>query len=102
MARSRLELQDLLEEILGSDHVYFQPPETIQMEYPCIVYRLEDVDKRHADNIPYMIDKQYQLIVIDWNPDSEIPDRLLQIPYSRSGTHYTASNLHHWTAIVYW
>ena len=34
----RLELQDLLETVLGSQYVYFQPPATLRMRYPCIVY----------------------------------------------------------------
>ena len=36
---TRLELQSKLEEILGSRQVYYQPPETVKMEYPAIVYR---------------------------------------------------------------
>ena len=37
MAR-RLELQNLLANLLGTNNVYFQPPPTVQMEYPAIVY----------------------------------------------------------------
>ena len=35
---SRLNLQDKLEEVLGSKQVYFQPPESLKLKYPCIVY----------------------------------------------------------------
>ena len=38
----RLDLQKLLVELLGSDNVYFQPPPSVQMNYPAIVYKLDD------------------------------------------------------------
>lgn len=44
MAKSRIDLQYLLENILGSRHVYFQPPETVKMNYPAIVYSLDGID----------------------------------------------------------
>jgi len=31
---TRLELQNLLENILGSRNVYFQPPENLKLNYP--------------------------------------------------------------------
>lgn len=34
----RYELQAVLEGILGSGNVYFQPPENLKMRYDCIVY----------------------------------------------------------------
>ena len=37
---TRLELQNKLEELLGSRHVYFQPPESVKMEYPAIKYSM--------------------------------------------------------------
>lgn len=35
---TRLELQSKLVELLGSKHVYYQPPESVKIEYPAIVY----------------------------------------------------------------
>lgn len=35
---SRLDLQTFLEELLESKNVYFQPPESVKMKYPAIVY----------------------------------------------------------------
>ena len=39
---NRLDLQALLEDLLGSRNVYYQPPESDKMNYPAIVYALED------------------------------------------------------------
>ena len=35
---SRIKLQAKLEELLGSRNVYYQPPETLKIEYPAIIY----------------------------------------------------------------
>jgi len=91
----RLELHDILKELLGSDHVYFQPPPSVQMEYPCIVYRRDYEVKRFADDMPYSRVKRYQVTVIDRNPDSEVPDKVSQLPRSSFERSYTADNLNH-------
>ena len=46
---TRIELQLKLEEILGSRHVYFQPPASIKMTYPAIVYELDFVQGPKAE-----------------------------------------------------
>ena len=93
--RSRLELQALLEQLLGSRNVYFQPPSTIRMSYPCIVYSRESIDTRFANDLPYDHDIRYQVTVIDRNPDSDIPDKIGQLPMSLFDRHYVADNLNH-------
>ena len=94
MAR-RLELQALLTEILGTDQVYFQPPPTVRMDYPCIVYRRDYEQTRFADDKPYSRKKRYQVIVIDRNPDSDIPDQIADLPLCAYDRFYTAENLNH-------
>ena len=49
----RLILQSALEAILGSRNVYFQPPSGFQMQYPCIVYTLDNDFVARADNKIY-------------------------------------------------
>lgn len=91
----RLELQSLLTEILGSDNVYFQPPPTVNMEYPCIVYNRDFELTRFADDKPYMHKKRYQITVIDRDPDSIIPDKIAELPLSTYDRFYTSENLNH-------
>ena len=50
---SRLRFQSLLEGLLGSKHVYFQPPASITLVYPCIIYNLSDITISRADNKAY-------------------------------------------------
>jgi hypothetical protein len=91
----RLELHVILESILGSENVYFQPPATIQMVYPCIVYRRDSIQTRFADDNPYSHKKRYQVTVIDRNPDSDIPDKVADLPMCSSERFYVADKLNH-------
>lgn len=97
----RVELQTILEGILGSRNVYFQPPSTVRMAYPAIVYERSHIEIEHADNLPYQEHKRYQITVIDQNPDSEIPDRIAKLPLCSFVRHYTADNLNHDTFNLY-
>lgn len=69
---SRLDLQTFLEELLKSKNVYFQPPESVKMKYPAIVYALDDIENVHADNGVYSSHRHYSVTVIDSDPDSEL------------------------------
>lgn len=91
----RLELQAKLVSILGSGNVYFQPPSSIQMVYPCIVYELDDMWTDFADNNPYSLRKRYQATVIDRNPDSAIPNQVAMLPTCVFDRFYKADNLNH-------
>ena len=95
MMNDRLELHELLCQILGSRNVYFQPPESVSMKYPAIRYSRNRIESTSADNIIYKQDVSYTITVIDRDPDSEIVERLSKVPrivYDRS---YVADNLNH-------
>ena len=91
----RLELQDVLREILGTDQVYFQPPPTIKLVYPCIIYKRDYQLTTFADDRPYSIKKRYQVTVIDEDPDSVIPDKVAELPLCIHDRFFTADNLNH-------
>ena len=97
---SRLDLQNLLESVLGSRNVYYQPPESIRINYPAIIYSRNDIDNNFADDIVYMQNHTYQVIVIDANPDSEIIDKISKLPMCRYNRHYTSDNLNHDVFII--
>lgn len=92
---NRLDLQALLEGVLKSENVYFQPPASINMNYPCIVYSRNSVKSEFANNSTYTSKKSYTVIVMDKNPDSKIPDKIEALPYCSFDRHYTADNLNH-------
>lgn len=92
---SRLELHELLCDILGSRHVYYQPPESVKMEYPAIVYSRDNIKNEFANNKVYSKQHYYSVIVIDYDPDSEIVEKVASLPSSRFSRHYVSDNLNH-------
>lgn len=97
----RLELHEILCEALGSRHVYFQPPENIKMTYPAIVYARSDIENDFANDSVYMQSHYYEVTVIDSDPDSEVVNKVSQLPGCRFNRHYKVDNLNHDTFILY-
>lgn len=91
----RVELQTLLEGLLGSPYVYFQPPPNIEMQYPCIVYQRYIAKSQFADGLPYIYTKRYQVTVIDEDIDSPIPDKIASLPMCIHDRAFSVSNLNH-------
>lgn len=94
----RLELDARLRRILGSDNVYFEPPASLRMKYPCIRYSRSRIDTVHADNKVYLANRRYDIIAIYQDPDSDLSDRIL---FNEEGLtlsnerRYVADGLHH-------
>ena len=98
----RLKLHQILVDILGSNHVYFQPPASVKLVYPCIIYQYETGDTQFADDQAYIFVRKYQIQVIDSNPDTEIPDKIAQLPRCLNDRNYTADNLNHYMFNIYY
>lgn len=99
---NRVQLQTILETLLGSRNVYFQPPENFKLLYPCIIYKRNNVLIDFADDAPYNHKTQYNITVIDRDPDSEIPMNIAKLPMCRFERYYTADNLNHDVYNIYY
>lgn len=100
---SRLELHEELCELLGSRNVYFQPPESVKLRYPCIVYQRNTGDTQFANNNPYTFKLQYMVTAITKDPDSELIEKIAwHFPMSRMDRHFTADNLNHDVFMIYY
>lgn len=99
---SRLDLHEILCNILGSRNVYFQPPATIKMSYPAIVYKLNDIENVSANDAVYNQRYSYEVIVIDSDPDNEIMKHVSALPFCRFNRYYTAGNLNHYVFTIYY
>lgn len=97
----RLSLQALFEELLGSRNVYYDPPESVKMQYDAIRYSRKKIDNTFANNSVYKQDDTYEVIVIYRNPDSDLPRRVSQLPMCTHDRHYVADNLHHDVFTIY-
>ena len=97
-------LKDAFREATGLDpegRVFFQPPASQKLHYPCILYKLDQIPAEHANNLPYKIDHQYELTVIDPDPLSPLRERIVRMPQCRFIRPYTSDNLHHYVFQIY-
>lgn len=100
---SRLELQAVFEEILGSRNVYFQPPPTVKMQYDAIRYELSGKDIKRANDRIYQTTNQYNGVFITRDPDTTIPDDILShFQMCSFGRPYTSDNLNHYPFTLYY
>ena len=99
---SRLNLQTLLEGVLGSTNVYFQPPPNNDMKYPAIVYERYKIVNNFANNLVYNQQTSYMVTVIDEDPDSEIVDKVTELIKCSFDRHFTINNLNHDVFTLYY
>lgn len=98
----RLELHEILCGLLGSKNVYFQPPESVKISYPAIVYGLDGIENTFADDGNYLSRGVYSVTVIDKNPDSTIRGRVNSLLRCRFNRHYQKDNLNHDVFTLYY
>lgn len=65
------------------------------MKYPCIVYGLDDIYSRKADNISYNNKRLYQITLIGKDPDTDIPEKILELDLSSYERRFKSDGLIH-------
>lgn len=99
----RVELQYELEAIEGVKKVFFQPPASVRLSYPCIIYKLDGMYQRHADDESYLNRRQYLVTVIDTNPDSTIAEEVIRkFKFARFDRRFVSDNLYHDIITLYY
>ena len=107
MSNRRLLLHDILCGILSCPtegiecRCYFQPPESVKMKYPAIVYGLDDIENTYANDGVYLSKRRYAVTVIDKDPDTILVQEVTNLPMSRFDRHYKKDNLNHYVFQVY-
>lgn len=92
-------LQQVLETLC--EHVYFQPPANVQMEYPAIVYQRSSGVSTFANNDPYHFTKRYEVTLIARSPDEVILDKIAGLPMTTYDRFFVADNLNHDVFTIY-
>lgn len=82
-------------------NVYFQPPESVKLKYPCIIYERRSGDTTYADDSTYRFVYSYTVTYIDPNPDSVVPEKIAQLPMCKMDRCFTSDNLNHSIFIIY-
>lgn len=100
--RNRLDLHKILCNILKSDNCYYSAPATIEMHYPCIRYELTEMYPSYANDNIYRLPRQYQIMLIDEDPDSVFVDKIMELQYCTFSRHYTAEGLNHFVFYLYY
>ena len=94
MPNKRLLLHQRL--FVFANNLYFQPPSNVSMKYPCIVYEKATPDKRNANDRTYISSEEYQITVIERDPDSTTADDIVAVlPYSAISNRFVTDNLYH-------
>lgn len=97
----RLDLHNELLEFITN--VYYQPPSTLRMNYPCIIYSKNDKFRESANDGIYLSKQGYDITVIETNPDSEVSD-LIESHFQHCSIeqYYTVDNLNHTKLNLYY
>lgn len=101
MARTRVKLDRILRATLGTSNVYFDPPESFKLKYPCIVYSHSATNEVFAENAVYYDMKRYTLIYITKSADDPMADTIERLNYCHLSRPYTADGLYHYAYDIY-
>lgn len=85
------------------ENVYYQPPENLKLKYPCIIYNRDTDYRMSANNKKYDNGiKQYNLMVVDLDPDSDLFDRIESyFMMIQLNQRYVMDNLYHGSFKLY-
>lgn len=91
---SSLQLQAEFETLCKN--VYFQPPSSFRIEYPCIIFKRDMGVSRFADNKRFFFQDRYEVTVIDSDPERSIAQKLrMHFTKCRDERNYISDNLYH-------
>lgn len=100
---NRLKLQTILEDLVGNSNVYFQPPASVKMSYPCVVYNLGGGDAKYANDLTYRYTNSYDVIFIYKRPNLDIIEEVLRkLPMCRLSRTYCSEGLNHYAFTLYY
>lgn len=93
----RPQLHQVLKGLFTSNpHVYHQRPSNGKLLYPCIVYKLSGYPEDYADDRRYFEHREYELTVIDPDPDSELREKVAQLQWCKFNRFFVSDNLNHY------
>lgn len=98
----RLKLHDELLSIFNQN-VYYQPPESIKLSYPCLIYELSAGQMKTADNDLYLFTRRYDCTYITRDPDHDFIEKVLKhFRYATYDRRFVSDNLYHDTFTIYY
>ena len=95
LAKTRTSLQSELESICGTN-VYFQPPETLTLKYPCVIYQIIDSPSVYADGIKYKQAIKFQIMYVTKKAVDDVVDKILRNPFFNFQRFFASAGLNHY------
>lgn len=99
--RTYRDLLHLLQQVVQHNRVYFQPPENLKIVYPAVVFHLSKIEIDRASDVSYKGAKEYSVTLITKDPEPDVIDEILKIPYSSLDTTYISDGMNHFVFTVY-
>lgn len=99
--RTYRDLLHFLQKAVDHNRVYFQPPENLKIGYPAVIFHLSKIKLDHAGDVPYKGAREYSVTLITKEPEPEVLDEILKIPYTTLDTTYTADGMNHFVFTTY-
>lgn len=99
---TRLETQTMLETVLGTTNVYFQPDSKVRLQYPCAIYNVAKPNMKYADNGVHLKFSHYRVTIVSKDPDDPKAFALENLPHCAMANWYSADNLNHWVYDLYY
>lgn len=99
--RTYKDLLHLLQQAVPHNRVYFQPPENLNIGYPAVVFHLSKIEIDRASDVPYKGAKEYSVTLITKDPEPDVIDEILKIPYSSLDTTYISDGMNHFVFTIY-
>lgn len=100
MGRSRAELSAKLHTFC--ENVYFQPPADKKLTFPCIIYKLDNLNVIFADNGAYRMMDEYSITYVTRDPDDKNIRAIATLPLCRLTGTASPENLHHNYYTIYY
>lgn len=101
---NRVDIQSMLEDFQKAlnekPSVYFQPPDSAKLSYPCFIYSYSDVNVLHSDGDAYLKSEEYVVKYITKKADPKMFDALLRLNSFRFDRHYLGDGLHHYSFVL--
>ncbi len=92
------QLRDKLYLVNNTKNVYYNPPTSIRMEFPCFRFELNNLDVKHADNFAYSRKPRWAVTYItrDVEDVEKVAEQMLDIfQYCNFDTSFRSDNLEH-------
>lgn len=95
LEKIRASLQKELELICGAN-VYFQPPETLTLKYPCAIYQIADAPSVYADGIKYNQAIRFQITYVTKKAMDDAVEKMLRNPFFNFQRFFASAGLNHY------